>query len=117
MPFWSSADITGVDFVFGQDEVAHHDVHPGIALRERKPAAESERCRRRPAADRHVEVGARNVDLQHAILEVALLVEGRQARLILRRYVLRAYGRGGWADERQEDEREVPRQSHGILQV
>jgi hypothetical protein len=62
-------------------------------------------------------VGARDVDLQHAILEVALLVERRQHPLIFRRHVLRAHGPGGWADDRHEGEREVPRQSHGILQV
>ena len=55
---------------------------PAVALRERDPAAESERRRRRPAADGDVQVVARDVDLQHAILEVALLVERCQHRLI-----------------------------------
>ena len=68
-------------------------------------------------ADGHAEVVARDVHLQHAVLEVALLAERRQHRLIVGRHVLRACGPGGWADDRHEDEREVPRQSHGILPV
>ena len=60
-----------VDLVLGQHEVAHHHLLAAVALGHRHPAAEAERRRRRTAGDGDASVAARDVDLQHAVLEVA----------------------------------------------
>jgi hypothetical protein len=65
---------------------------PGIALRHRDPAAESERRRCGHAGNRHLHIVSRDVDLEDLILEVALLAEESQYLLIVGGYLLRLCG-------------------------
>ena len=78
-----------VDLVLREHQVAHHDVHPAGAFGHRQPAAEAERCRRLDAGDGDREIAARNVDLEHAVLEIPLFAERGQDLLILGRHVRR----------------------------
>ena len=64
-----------IDFVFGEHEVAHHHVGAARPLGQRDPAAEPERRGRRPLSDGDLQVAARDVHLQHAVLEVARAAE------------------------------------------
>jgi hypothetical protein len=73
-----------VDFILRQDEVAHEHLHLLLALGHGNPPPESERRRRLDSGNCHREVGSRDVDLQDALFEVALAVEHRQHRLIVR---------------------------------
>ena len=92
-----------VDFVFGQHEVAHHDVTV-IAFSQRDPAAETEWRRRRYAVDAHVDVVPRNVDLEDAILVIAVARERFQHRGVLRRHFLcdRRLGKNERSEQNQE---------------
>jgi hypothetical protein len=65
----------GIHLVFGQHEVAHHHVVSFRSVRQCHPAAEPERGRRGASLDRDLQIVARDVDLEHAVLEVAGLAE------------------------------------------
>ena len=94
--------MTGLTSVFRQHEVAHHHVHPAIALRERDPAAETERRRRGHAVDGDLQIAAGNVDLEHVVLEVARPAERLEDRCVVGRHLRRRCLRnGGGGKERQ----------------
>ena len=78
----------GVDLVFGQHQITHHDVRAVAGFCKGDPAAKTKRCRRRPGLDRDVQIRAGDVDLEHGVLEVASAAKRGQHRLIVRRGVL-----------------------------
>ena len=80
-----------IHLVLRQHEIAHHDVHAG-ALRHGDPTAESKRRRSLDVRDRHADVVARDVDLQHVGLVIPLLAERREHLLVRGRNVLRKRG-------------------------
>ena len=61
---------------------------PPVALGERDPAAEAERRGRARPRDGDAQIAARDVDLQHAVLEVALLAERGEDAAVFRGDVL-----------------------------
>ena len=79
-----------IHFLLGEDEVAHHHVHAAGPLCHRHPAAESKRRWRLDAGDGHADVIARDVHLEDAGLEVALLAERGEHLLIVGGHILRA---------------------------
>jgi hypothetical protein len=96
-----------VDLVLQQHEIAHQHLHPAGALRHCDPAAEAERRRRLDPGNRHLNVIARDVHLQHLILEVALLPEHRQHLLIFGGHLLRERERRRERDQRRGERRRV----------
>ena len=80
-----------IHLVLRQHEIAHHDVHAG-ALRHGDPSAETKRRRSLDVRDRHADVVARDVDLQHVGLVIPLLAERREHLLVRGRNVLRKRG-------------------------
>src|SRR5512142_1096952 len=65
-----------IDLVFQEDQVAHHHVHAAVTLGHCKPAPEAERRWSGDAVDGDLQIVARDVDLQDAILEITLFAEG-----------------------------------------
>src|SRR5258707_5806091 len=65
----------GVYFFLQEHQIAHHHVQTVSTLGERNPAAESKRRGRRETLDGHLQVTARDVDLENACLEITLPVE------------------------------------------
>ncbi len=57
------------------DLIGHAKPEAVTRLRERDPAAEADRCWRRHARDRHLQIAARDVGLEDPVLEVAFAVE------------------------------------------
>ena len=64
-----------VHFFLQEHQITHHDVRTVGTLRQRNPAAESKRRGRRETLDGHLQVTARDVDLENARLEITLPVE------------------------------------------
>ena len=93
----------GIDLVFGQDEIAHQDIHAASALRHRDPAAESEWCGRVDAGNGDVQIVARNVHFEHVRFVVALFAERAQHLLVFGGYFLRA--NAGCERQRQQHAR------------
>ena len=82
-----------IDFVLRQHQIAHHHVHPTRAFGHRDPAAEPEWRRRLHVRHGDAKVVARNIDLEHVRLVVALLAKRGEHLLVLGRNVLRKRGR------------------------
>ena len=54
-----------------------------FALGEGDPAAETQWCRDGFPLNRDLQIGARNIHLEHAIFEIAGLAEGRHQQLVI----------------------------------
>src|SRR6185369_899807 len=72
-----------IHFVLGEDEVTHHDVHATASLGQRQPSTEAEWRRRSNAIDDHVQIVAGDIDPEHVFLEVALLAQCGEDRLVI----------------------------------
>ena len=106
----------GVHLVLGEDEVAHEDVRAARPFREGDPPSETEGRRRGPAGDGDVQVAARDVHLQDAVLEVALLAQRGEDGMVVGRDVLgdhAAAGQDGRGE--REDGDGLPSECHRSL--
>src|SRR6267154_2743979 len=72
-----------------QHQIAHHHLGTVCAFRHGNPSSETERRRRGYALNRHFQVVAWDVDLEHPCLEIPFSIEGFQHFLIVGRHLLR----------------------------
>src|SRR5258708_19377891 len=88
-PIFQKSGHNRIHFFLEKHEVAHHYIRTVCPFGQGNPAAETEGRRCGDSLDRHLQVVARNINLENASFEVTLTVQRFENLLIITRYVLR----------------------------